>query len=752
MIRTFFRLLVLPLLLCLAGTVAAQQSEVLPRPAALEPAIQFWIRVYTEIDTEHGFLHDAVNLSVVYETVPYERTGVERERKRIEEALRSLATGKRSDLNNLEQTVLDKWPADVSNATLAAAANSVRFQLGQSNRFVAGLIRSGAYRSHIDSVIRAKGLPIELGALPHVESSFHPGAYSSVAAAGMWQFMRETGQRYMRIDHIVDERLDPYTATYAAMSLLEFNYSVLGNWPLALTAYNHGVGGMSRAVRDTGSDRIEDIVFNYKGPAFGFASRNFYAQFLAVLDVEKRAQALFGVLQLDPSPEYDEFEMDSFVEARTLADALGVSLEQLQFDNPALRDVVWKGDKRIPKGYMVKVQRRSLNAPLATLVAGIPSAERFSIQTPDIEYFVQSGDSLSAIARRFRTSVAQLVTLNQLADRNALRIGQRLVLPQDSAAATGQNSAQIAATAPVSNTPGSSASGAGSRPDDYAVRRGDTISTIAQRYGVSEAALLRANNLDNPNRIFPGQVLRFPWAADAEVQVAAAAATSTETTVAPVPVSAATAMPAQPVQVAQVAASAPLAIVEAEPVGEYNSSFADTGEPNVVEVAFDPSATAVAGGQSAHELASDPSDYSVSANHSIEIQASETLGHYADWLKVPVTSLRRLNNMSASQPVVIGRRLTLDFSKVSVAQFEAVRRDFHLTEQQKFFEEYRIQDVARHTVVANDNIAALARRKYSVPMWLLRQYNPGLDFRSVQIGQTVMFPVLEAVTASGSSG
>src|SRR5690606_2714895 len=136
-------------------------------------------------------------------------------------------------------------------------------------------------------------------------------------------------------------------------------------------------------------------------------------------------------------------------------------------------------------------QRQSLKAPVATLVAGIPSAERFPIQTPDIEYFVQNGDSLSAIARRFSTSVAQLASLNQLADRNALRIGQRLVLPQDSAAATGQNSTQIAATAPQpANTSGSSA---GSRPDSYGVRRGDTLSTIARRYGVSEAALLQAN-------------------------------------------------------------------------------------------------------------------------------------------------------------------------------------------------------------------------------------------------------------------
>ena len=153
-----------------------------------------------------------------------------------------LATGKREGLTREQQRVLELWPASVSNQTLRAAAENVRWQLGQSNRFLAGLRRSGAYRDHIEEVIRSKNLPAGLVVLPHVESSFNPGAYSSAAAAGMWQFTRATGQRFMRIDHIVDERMDPYIAAEAAMSLLEYNYRVLGTWPLALTAYNHGAG------------------------------------------------------------------------------------------------------------------------------------------------------------------------------------------------------------------------------------------------------------------------------------------------------------------------------------------------------------------------------------------------------------------------------------------------------------------------------------------------------------------------------
>jgi membrane-bound lytic murein transglycosylase D len=729
-------------LFCFAGTAAAQDSELLPRPPELEPAIRFWTRVYTEVDTESGFLHDANNLAIVYQRVDYDRPELERQRTRIQDALKVLATGKRSGLTSLEQDILELWPTDVSNDTLATAASNVRFQLGQSDRFVEGLIRSGAYRDHIHSVIRAKNLPIELGALPHVESSFHPGAYSSVAAAGMWQFMRTTGQRFMRIDHIVDERMDPYTATYAAMSLLEYNYRILGTWPLALTAYNHGTGGMSRAVRETGTNRIEDIIMNYKGPSFGFASRNFYPQFLAVLDVERQAQTLFGVLQLDPHPEYDEFELEHYVEAQTLADTLGVTLEHLKFDNPALRPVVWDGSKRIPKGYVVKVQRKALRAPLTQLISQIPADQRFPVQTPDLAYVVQSGDSLSAIARRFSTSVAALTSLNQLADSHRIRVGQRLLLPQDSAAATGQTSAQIAATATAQasgNTSTASAGSTRSGASSYDVRRGDTLSSIARRFGVTERALLQTNNIDHPDLIYPGQTLRLPGsnvpAAEPVVYV-----TPREPVAVPLPAAEPTPAPASlsivedlvPVlevmpQEPAVDADAPAEVAQAASVEESNA-------------------------QAQVDLAADPSDYSVAANQSIEIQASETLSHYADWLGVSSARLRQLNNLRASAPVVMGDRLVLDFSQVSVAEFELKRRQFHVEEQQDFFRQYRIRNVDQYKVAVNDNIASLARRKYSVPMWLLRQYNPDLNFRQIQIGQTVAFPVLEPVQLQSSSG
>jgi membrane-bound lytic murein transglycosylase D len=664
------------------------RNPLFPRPVEIEPAIRFWTRVYTEVDTDSGFLHDALDLSVIYRRVDFNREQIEGFRRRITEDLQILASGKREGLTLTQQEVLDAWGGpDVSNARLAAAVTQVRFQLGQSDRFVEGLIRSGAYREHIERVARERGLPVELGALPHVESSFHPGAYSHANAAGMWQFIRSTGQRFMRIDHIVDERMDPYAATYAAMSLLEYNYGVLDSWPLALTAYNHGTGGMARAKREVGTDDIGQIIQHYKGASFGFAGRNFYPQFLAVLDLERQAQALFGVLHLDPAPEYDEMELPAYVEADVLAGFLGVTLDQLKFDNPALRPVVWEGGKRIPKGYKLKIQKHSINGSLASLLSRIPGEDLFAFQTPDINYTIQRGDSLSGIASRFNTSVSQLVSLNQLADAHRIRVGQLLLLPHD----TNMMTQTLAAAEPVAVEPGAA----------YAVRSGDTVSSIARRYRVSEAALMQVNRLTNPDRLAIGQQLRLPAEGDARVLASAYR---------------------DAVDVPVVAAADVASAVEAELV------------ENVT----------VGNELAAQALSADPADYSVAADNTVEIQASETLGHLSEWAGASVQALRTANGMRANQSLIVGQRFKLP-SPLAGEQFELRRRQFHLATQESFFRQYRIADVNRHQLAANETIDVLARQRYSVPLWLLRQYNPDLDFARVRVGQTIVFPIVARV-------
>lgn len=722
---------------CFFSFAAAQDPADFPRPPELEPAIKFWTRVYTEVDTRSGFLHDARHLNVVYGAHPLDRKRIEQEREKIKAALRVLATGKRTGLTSEQQRVLALWPDDVSNQTLRAAAENVRWQLGQSNRFLAGLRRSGAYRDHIEEVIRSKNLPAGLVVLPHVESSFNPGAYSSAAAAGMWQFTRATGQRFMRIDHIVDERMDPYIAAEAAMSLLEYNYRVLGTWPLALTAYNHGAGGIARAVRETGTSAIEEIVARYNGRRFGFASRNFYAQFLAVSDVENNAQRYFGEVEFNPAPKFVEVTTDAYIDAEVFASNAGVSLAQLEADNPALRPIVWQGQKRIPRGFKVKL--RNAVSPTA-LLASIGRDYKFAVQTPDVSYTVVRGDSLSVIARRFNTSVGQLVALNQLTSSDRIQIGQELLLPQDEAT--------LASQLP---------------PADgiYSVARGDTVSTIARRFSVAEDALLRLNSISDASRIYPGQELRLPGLYAAAPQLSANQ---------PAP---ATLVVTEEEQAPQTQAAAPASLTtvstalvqdESEALGDRaEERFEDTPDSSMSQeaeaqaLAADAVAVeAVAGGSErgqleseaelAESLSADPADYSVASDDSIEIQATETLGHYADWLALRAWDVRRLNGMAYRDPVIVGRRLTLDFSQVSRPEFERRRKDYHSTLQRDFFANNRIRDVEEYVIRSGDNIGSIARRRYSAPLWLVRQYNPELDFNRIQIGQRVVFPLLANVS------
>jgi membrane-bound lytic murein transglycosylase D len=269
------------------GTAAADDPMV--RPPELERDVQFWIRVYSQIDTNAGFLHDQYNLGVLYDTLHFASNTPPSERQRlVDEArahyaatLRQIAdAGEGGTLSPEEQRVKDLWGAEGTPARLRSAVDDIRFQLGQADRFRSGLIRSGTWETHIAETLANLGLPAELAVLPHVESSFNPSAYSKVGAAGLWQFMRSTGRRYMRIDGAVDDRLDPFRSTEAAAQLLSYNYRVLGTWPLALTAYNHGTEGVRHAKETLGTDDIVKIVRSYTSRTFGFASRNFYVSFL----------------------------------------------------------------------------------------------------------------------------------------------------------------------------------------------------------------------------------------------------------------------------------------------------------------------------------------------------------------------------------------------------------------------------------------------------------------------------------------
>jgi len=686
----------------------ASHSRAFPRPTELEPDVRFWTRVYTEIDTRHGFIHDSRRLDVVYETIelkpnlsPRGRSKqVKRVKERYKKILLKLASGQRRNLSAEERRVLSLWPEGVSKRELRAAARRLRFQLGQSDKFEAGLIRSGAWEPYIRETLARMELPEELAALPHVESSYNPKAHSHVGAAGLWQFTRPTGRRFMRVDHVVDQRMDPHEATVAAARLLKHNYDVTGSWPLAITAYNHGAAGMRRAARELGTRDIDVIVRRYKSRSFGFASRNFYVAFLAALDVAQHADDYFGPLEREAPAQQEVVEVPTFMRVETLAEALRTDEATLREHNPALQRSVWSGAKYVPRGYPLRIPRDEGRGFVEALLAAVPSAERFPTQKRDLFHRVGRGDTLSGIATRYATSVGELMGLNGLRSRNRIRVGQVLRLP----VREGGTMAVAMATEPSTEAP----------PADglYTVERGDTLSIIARRFGVEEHALLSANGLSSPHRIYAGQTLRLEAPeTDAEIGAAApsvAGITSPVLEAAPQP-------PSPP----------PSEAADSEAQEEAESLDSSVSEP------VQP------------ELTADPSDYTVAEDGSIEVQAAETLGHYADWLEIRTQQLRRLNGMAYGQPVMIGRRLQLDFSKIRPKAFEQQRLEYHRALQEDFFQRFQIAGTCRHVVRPGDSLWTLSRQTYAVPVWLLRQYNPDLDFAAVPPGKAIEVPLLQ---------
>ncbi len=420
-----------------AGLVAEDsQAGLFPRPPGLAPAIAFWVRVYTNLDSASGIIHDNRQLDVIYQTLylnpdapPSAQTKIiEKTIEDYRTALLALASGKRRGLTAIEQQALLPWEENVSEAELQAAAERLRFQRGQADRFEQGLARSARWKKHIQEVFRERGLPSSLSALPHVESSYNPGARSKAGAAGLWQFMPVTARRYLRVDATVDERFDPYKSSEAAAHFLQHNHSVLKSWPLAITAYNHGLSGVRRAVRETGTENLDEIVRTYEGSRFRFASRNFYAAFLAAVDVSEKPERYFGGSQQEV-PEPITLVTPAYLPAEVLVEAFGVDKNQLRELNPSLHHGVWNGAHFVPKDHALKLPGTIAPERAKKILSQLAQHFGFSSQVPYRYYEVSSGDALSLIAERHDTDTQTLRSMNRLGNTHQIYAGQELRVP-----------------------------------------------------------------------------------------------------------------------------------------------------------------------------------------------------------------------------------------------------------------------------------------------------------------------------------
>lgn len=417
----------------------------------LETQVEFWKQVFTTHSTHQVVIHDALYLDRVYEVVDFEfLTGgvlsyaeirayaqdkVRSEKDRIRAILLQLHQ-RGTDPGELSPEEAKIWALfpdanDASRFLDAAADDRLRSQTGLRERFAAGVEVSRRYLPEMEAVFRREGLPVELTRLPLVESSFNLHAYSKAGAAGIWQFMPSTARLYMRLDRAVDERRDPVVSTRAAAAFLRGNYDVLGSWPLAITAYNHGRAGIANAVATVGSSNLMEIIRTYRGPAFKFASRNFYAEFLAALEVEQHASQYYGAISPARPQRTDIVTVPNQVTIRTAARAGNTDVETLAKLNPALTHDVISGNLRMPKGYSLRLPAGSaadFHTRYASVAAQDKPPARRAQKAPYVVHRVKPGQTLEGIAKRHGITVAALRRHNKLR-ANHVRAGQSLTIP-----------------------------------------------------------------------------------------------------------------------------------------------------------------------------------------------------------------------------------------------------------------------------------------------------------------------------------
>jgi len=430
------------ILILISTTLSNAQQDLFPLPSSVKNNVEFWKKVYAVYPSNKVLIHDTDDLSIIYEVMDFYEPGEEDDLtyrqlwRRVENVKReyrfillALASGQlnASRASDRERRVLNFFGRETDATLIRRAAYNVRGQQGLQDRFLLGLRRSGLYRDAIEATFLENGLPKELIMLPHVESSFNYQAYSKLGAAGMWQFTRSTGRLYLTISYDVDDRLDPVRSTEAAAKLLKHNYDVLGSWPLAITAYNHGPNGMKRAKALHGDD-FNKIYNEYKSRSFGFASRNFYAEFLAALEVATHHEKYFGKVDFHLPADFVTFKNQSYLTVNTLLAAFDLDLKEFCEFNPALRPPVLHSQRRIPAGYPIRLPQKP-GVDMRAVYASIDPNLKYEEQVRSEFYQVQRGDNLASIARRLRISQSRLAEYNNLANAHRIYVGDVLKVP-----------------------------------------------------------------------------------------------------------------------------------------------------------------------------------------------------------------------------------------------------------------------------------------------------------------------------------
>jgi len=646
------------------------QSELFPEPPGLKSNVDFWVDMYTKYTEKQAVIHDSEDLSVRYEVVDLSlisgrasRRYVSRQltfRKKHYAAILAKLASKNGECSEEEECrVAALFGGTKDHARYRDAIDNLRSQHGLSNRFRNGLVASGQYMDEMRGIFKSHGLPLDLLALPHVESSFNVAAYSRVGAAGIWQFMRSTGRLFLRINRVVDERRDPLAATDGAARFLKSNYSDIGSWPLTVISYNHGKNGILHAKSKYG-DNVEAIIRNYRGPAFGFASRNFYTEFLAARKIMQNPEKYFGQIDLKSPMKYSTVKVDGKQAAR-LASIHGMkALAEL---NPGLNKQILRGSTPFPAGYVLRIPEKGQTEARAT-----------SHEEPT---------DISEVLRPAPAQVADNVAYANPPPTFNLR---ERAAPRADDAVVPENM------------------------QGYVAKRGDTLSSIARRFGVSVDDLKDFNDLHR-RRVRKGQKLFVPSrpAAPDDRRVAALALNSAVKTASEKP----TEIKSAP---KPVAASALAAVSPAPAVADLPSLLPSMESLRLEDV---------------------DADVGV-----VRVRAEESLGHYANWAGITMRELLTLNGWTKNRRVNPGQAVKVSLAKVGREKFEENRLKHHQRIMDGFLASHSISGVNNRVLRSGQTIWNISGDDGAAPMWLLAMYNQDKQLDKLKPGEVIRVPIV----------
>jgi len=348
-------------------------------PREIRNNVGFWLRIYTQFTTRQIAVFDGKHPEVIYEVLDF-RDLADKAKNEIvyeviaEKKIRQTLAAYRTAFAHLAVNPNPKKPTREELRIITALKNTphrhsikthrrwLRTQTGQRDNVIRGLVAAESYFPKMEPIFRGMGLPIELTRLSLVESSFDTNVTSRVGAAGVWQFMPASGREYLLIDKKakIDERLSPLKGAVAAAKLLKRSFRILRNWALAITSYNHGMRHLRSLAATTARPKpFKQIAHAFatcspKKSGLGWASRNYYAEFLAIVHAEAYRQVFYGNAPIPAIDPISVVRLNKPMTAVEFAMSQAIPFREFQLLNPDIMDF----RKPLPVGFLVATPSR----------------------------------------------------------------------------------------------------------------------------------------------------------------------------------------------------------------------------------------------------------------------------------------------------------------------------------------------------------------------------------------------------------